>query len=73
MQENNLLETIAEAVHNAWWDEKKKQGVSNHPDMIPYNDLAENIKEYDRVTARAVIKVLKDKRLIDYTNEQIFD
>lgn len=33
------LETIAEAVHNAWWEEKKKQGVTDHPDMIPYSEL----------------------------------
>lgn len=50
------LEQVAEAVHNAWWDEAKKQGRENHPDMIPYNELAENVKEYDRTTAKAVIE-----------------
>lgn len=56
MKSNELLEIIAESVHNAWWEEKKKQGVTDHPDMIPYKDLAENVKEYDRVTVRAVLK-----------------
>lgn len=50
------LETIAEAVHNAWWEEKKKQGVTDHPDMIPYSELSEEVKEYDRVTARTTIE-----------------
>ena len=50
------LETIAEAVHNAWWEEKKKQGVTDHQDMIPYSDLSEEVKEYDRVTARTTIE-----------------
>ncbi len=50
------LEKTAEAVHNAWWAEKKKQGVTGHPDMIPYSDLPEETKEYDRATARATIK-----------------
>lgn len=57
---NDKLEKVAEAVHNAWHQEKIKQGVTDHPDMIPYNDLAENVKEYDRVTARAVMKALPE-------------
>lgn len=53
---NINLETVAEAVHNAWWEEKKKQGVTDHPDMIPYSELSEDVKEYDRVTARTTIE-----------------
>ncbi len=64
MKSNELLEIIAEAVHNAWWEEKQKQGVTDHPDMLPYNELAENVKEYDRVTARAVIKTLQDYNIL---------
>ena len=62
--ENELIETIAEAVHNALWEEKKKQGITDHPDMLPYKSLAENIKEYDRVTAKAVMEQLKKKGLL---------
>ena len=36
--------------------EKKKQGVTDHPDMIPYSELSEEVKEYDRVTARTTIE-----------------
>ena len=31
-----------------------------HTDMYPYNELPENIKEYDRVTVRSVIKAIKN-------------
>lgn len=62
--EDGLIETIAEAVHNAWLEEKKKQGITDHPDMLPYKSLAENIKEYDRATAKAVIEQLKKRRLL---------
>lgn len=52
------VEAIAEEVHNSWWEEKKKQGVTNHPDMIPYSDLTEQVKEYDRVTALATMRAI---------------
>jgi hypothetical protein len=30
-----------------------------HTDLYPYSELPENIKEYDRVTVRAVLKAIK--------------
>lgn len=30
-----------------------------HPDMYPYGELADNIKEYDRVTVRTVIDAVE--------------
>lgn len=30
-----------------------------HPDMIPYSNLEDNIKEYDRVTVRTVYEAIK--------------
>lgn len=32
----------------------------HHPDMLPYADLPENVKEYDRVTVRAVLLALDE-------------
>lgn len=55
------LEYIAELVHNSWWEQKLKSGITDHPDMIPYNELSENVKEYDRVTARTVINILNEQ------------
>lgn len=52
------LEKVAESAHNAWWEEKKKQGITDHPDMIPYSELSEDVKEYDRVIAEAVVAAL---------------
>lgn len=52
------FEEICEAVHNGWMDEKKRQGMTEHPDMHPYHELPENVKEYDRVTVRCVLDAL---------------
>ena len=30
-------------------------GLKHHTDMLPYADLAENVKDYDRATVRAVL------------------
>ena len=80
LEEN--IEFLSEQVHNAWWEEKKKQGFHSpkecptlrigdtilffkkycdkcHTDMYPYNELPENVKEYDRVTVRTVIEAIK--------------
>jgi len=55
---NQLVETLAEKVHEAWQEEKHKQGIYNHPDDIPYSELKDNIKEYDRVTVKTVLNAL---------------
>jgi hypothetical protein len=52
------FEKICEAVHNRWMNEKKRQGMTEHPDMRPYHELPENVKEYDRVTVRCVLDAL---------------
>lgn len=54
-----MVESLARAVHNAWWEEKTRQGkADSHPDAIPYEQLDEEVREYDRVTARAVLREL---------------
>lgn len=55
---NQLVESLAEKVHESWQEEKHKQGIYNHPDDIPYSELKDNIKEYDRVTVRTVLNAL---------------
>lgn len=53
------FEAVCEAVHNEWWNEKERQGVFDHPDMVPYAQLAEDKKDYDRATVRVVLEGLR--------------
>ena len=67
------FEKICEAVHNEWWEEKKRQGIDDHPDMLPYQELPENVKEYDRVTVRRVLDALgiKYPRKPRFTQQEV--
>ena len=71
-------------VHNAWMKEKEAQGFSygkdydkekkKHPDMLPYNELKEEVKEYDRATVRAVLQAQKElQSKYNYNNLKSFD
>ena len=42
------------------FDKFKKNCSKCHTDMYPYNELPENVKQYDRVTAKAVLKSLEE-------------
>ncbi|WP_087066430.1 hypothetical protein [Intestinibacillus massiliensis] len=60
-EEPDEIEELAKAVHNAWMAQKAKDGVTNHPDMLPYEQLAEPVKEYARATVRAVLRELSSR------------
>jgi len=73
MNTKDLVEKLSEKVHDAWAREKDAQGFHSpsyhedgsicskcHSDMIPYEWLEENIKEYDRVTVRTVLQALDE-------------
>lgn len=58
-----LRERIAEHVHDHWALLKIEQGKNDptkldHPDLVPYLELPEDHREYDRNTAEATIKLL---------------
>lgn len=53
-----LREAIAKQVHEVWAQTKLSQGKTDHPDLIPYEDLADPIQQYDRNTAEGTIKFL---------------
>lgn len=76
------IEFLAEQVHNAWWEEKKRQAFHSpmecparfdakyytkfvricdrcHPDMYPYAEIPEHVKEYDRAIVRTVLDAIK--------------
>ena len=64
----NDLELIAENVHDAWAQERLRQGWrygsiydrtdKTHPSLIPYGELTELEKQVDRETALQVIRSL---------------
>ena len=63
-----LTELLARNVHDVWAESRLKQGWTygpmrddvpkKHPRLVPYNELPEQEKEYDRATAVNTIKLL---------------
>ena len=64
-----LSERIAEDVHEVWakarmdegwtYGEKRDDIHKKHPCLVPYDELPEEEKEYDRNTAMNTIKMVK--------------
>jgi hypothetical protein len=50
---------IQEAGYPPKKDKFEKLCKKCHTDLYPYSELPENIKEYDRVTVRAVLSAIK--------------
>lgn len=67
-QLENLLENLAQNTHEVWAEQRLKDGWSYgeerndserlHPCLVPYDELPEEEKEYDRSTAREVLKAI---------------
>lgn len=65
---NVLVEKLAENVHDTWAKGRLNEGWSYgpvrddvnkyHPCLVPYNELPESEKEYDRNTALATLKLI---------------
>lgn len=63
-----LTEQIAEQVHETWsvgriaegwvYGEKRDDEKKTTPCLVPYNELPEAEKEYDRVTALQTLKLI---------------
>ena len=63
---DQLVEHLAEHNHDIWakqriadgwtWGPKRDDGAKQHPDLIPYADLSDGEKQYDR---NSVIETLK--------------
>lgn len=64
----NLIEQIAENVHDVWAINRMKEGwlygperndnEKTHPCLVPYSELNEIEKEYDRNTAVNTLKLI---------------
>ena len=52
---------------------RNARGIDDHPDMLPYQELPENVKEYDRVTVRRVLEdwALKYPAQPRWTEEEV--
>lgn len=63
-----LREAIAENVHEVWSAGRIKEGwtygsqrddkLKKHPDLVPYSELTDGEKQYDRDTAMNTIKLI---------------
>lgn len=65
---NSLVEALAKNVHEVWTQSRIEQGWSlgperndelkHHPCLIPYEELPEVEKDYDRNTAMETVKLI---------------
>ena len=65
---NSLIELLAENVHEVWAKQRIEEGwkfgteknseLKTTPCLVPYNELPDEEKEYDRQTALETLKVL---------------
>lgn len=63
-----LMETLARNTHEAWAAGRMAEGwapgparddaARRHPCLIPYDDLPEHEKDYDRRTSESVVKLI---------------
>lgn len=65
---NALVEVVAKNVHEVWAQSRIEQGwtygetrsdaLKQHPCLVPYEDLPEEEKAYDRDTALGTLKLI---------------
>lgn len=63
-----LVEEMSKNVHDVWAETRIKQGwkygeqrndeLKTHPGLVPYEDLPEEEKEYDRNTSIGTLKLI---------------
>lgn len=63
-----LTEQLAENAHDNWarrrlsegwtWGPVRDDAAKKHPDLVPYDDLPESEKHYDRDTAMETLKAI---------------
>lgn len=64
----NLQEHLAKNIHEIWAQQRIKQGwkygperndqKKEHPNLVPYNQLSEEDKDYDRSTSMETLKTI---------------
>jgi len=68
--DTKLIELIAEKIHEKWMQKRIEEGWTfgperndtkkQNPCLIPYHDLPDSEKEYDRASARETLDALHD-------------
>lgn len=63
-----LVEKLAEHIHDSWAQQRIAKGWSygptrsdaekEHQCLVPYQDLSESEKEYDRITVKATLSAI---------------
>lgn len=63
-----LSEKLARHVHNTWmagriadgwvWGEERNDELKTHPCIVPYEELSEEEKDYDRRTSQETLKFI---------------
>lgn len=63
-----LMEKLARNIHENWSQERLRQGwtwgpvrddnLKTHPGLIPYEELTEDEKAYDRITSSETLKTI---------------
>ena len=62
MKTKQIVETMAESAHEAWMKAQKTYGVTSRKAewgeefMVPYSELSEKGREFDRIIMRAILK-----------------
>ena len=65
---NALIERLAENAHENWAAQRISEGwtygpvrndeLKQHPDLVPYAELSDGEREYDRITAMESIRLI---------------
>ena len=74
---DDLVERIAASIHDHWalqrvaegwqWGPARDDEAKTHPDLVPYEELEDSEKEYDR---RSVVETLKAIIALGYRVEK---
>jgi hypothetical protein len=62
-----IVQEMAEAAHNSWWDTYIALGYTSRKAawgeefMVPFDELSERGKEFDRMIMRAILRRLDEE------------